>query len=773
MRDPLNKRLPREFIHEFGKYMVIFILMVFSIGLEGGYIVGDGSMIKAYNESFEKYTIEDGNFTTRKKMNLAQKKIVETYGIRTYENFYVELKDDAGRTYRLYKNRDEVDRIDIFEGKIPDSKYEIALDRAFCVNNGFSLNDKIVIDGEEYLLCGIVALSDYSSLFSSSGDIMFDSVSFTVGIVSDEKFSEYDKVLYNYAYLYENAPTDEKEEKEMAEDLSKDLSKEVVLDSFTPRYLNPAITFTGEDMGSDKAMMSVLFYIIIAIMAFVFSLTAATTIRKEMSVIGTLLASGYTKRELIIHYMKLPLLVTLVSAIIGNIVGYTWMKDMVVGLYYNSYSLPTYKTVWSPEAFVSTTLVPIAMMIVIDLLVLNWKLRMPILNFLRKQNTSSRNRRAFPLSRRIPFIDRFRTRIFMKNIPSYLLMLVGILFANLLILFGLDFPKIIDEYEAEMLSNPLAPYITMLNMPPSMNRDDHRLENSFEMLEFYNEVQTDNDTAEKISAYSLRTIADLEMGYNGESVTVYGIEKDSDFIDLDLDDHEIYISSAYADKFLLEEGDHIILKEEYEDTYYDLQIDGTYDYLGGLCIFMSREDLNKAFDMDKETFVGYFSKTPIEDIDKKYIGTVIDDVALTKLSRQLKISFGGMMDMVVVFAVVIYVVLIYILSKMMIESSAQSISMSKIMGYTNGEIASLYIVTTTIVFLILLIGSLPLEIKGLIAIFRYMLTVKMSGWFPLTIGREVLIKTVAIAVVSYTLVTLFELRRIAKVPMDQALKNME
>ena len=223
MRDPLNKRLPREFKNELGKYMVIFILMVFSIGLEGGYVVGDGSMIKAYEKSFEKFTIEDGNFTTRRKMTLAQKNIVEDLGIKVFENFYVEIKDEENRTYRLYKNREEVDRVDLFEGRIPVREDEIALDRAFCANNGISLNDTLTIEKENYTVVGIVALSDYSSLFADQNDIMFDAVNFSVGIVSDDRFDRFTKVQYNYAYLYVEAPLDQEDEKQKADTLSKQL----------------------------------------------------------------------------------------------------------------------------------------------------------------------------------------------------------------------------------------------------------------------------------------------------------------------------------------------------------------------------------------------------------------------------------------------------------------------------------------------------------------------------------------------------------------------
>lgn len=58
-------------------------------------------------------------------------------------------------------------------------------------------------------------------------------------------------------------------------------------------------------------MMIVLLYIVIVIMAFVFRITISNTIRKEAGVIGTLRASGYTKGELIRHYMTLPVIITL------------------------------------------------------------------------------------------------------------------------------------------------------------------------------------------------------------------------------------------------------------------------------------------------------------------------------------------------------------------------------------------------------------------------------------------------------------------------------
>ena len=61
MRNPLRKRLLRELKEEAGKYAVIFLLMILSIGFISGFLVADSSMITAYDNSFEDYNIEDGH----------------------------------------------------------------------------------------------------------------------------------------------------------------------------------------------------------------------------------------------------------------------------------------------------------------------------------------------------------------------------------------------------------------------------------------------------------------------------------------------------------------------------------------------------------------------------------------------------------------------------------------------------------------------------------------------------------------------------------------
>lgn len=782
MKSPLRKRLPRELKSEIGKYLVVFILMVATIGFVSGFLVADGSMLTAYNESFEKYKIEDGNFRTAEQIYKTQREEIEDLGMKLYDNFYLEEPLDNGSTMRIFKNREEINKVCLMEGSLPEKTGEIAIDRMYADNNGLSVGDTLTSGKRTWKVTGLVALSDYSALFQNNNDSMFDSVKFGVSVVTEEEFDSLDqsKLQYNYSWIYDQKPETEKEEKKVSEDLMEDIGGIVTLESFVPRYVNQAIIFTGDDMGGDKAMVTMLLYIVIVIMAFVFGITISNTIRKEAGVIGTLRASGYTRQELVLHYMTLPVLVTLAGALIGNILGYTVFKDVCAAMYYGSYSLPTYVTIWNAEAFLLTTVVPVIIMLVVNYGVLRHKLKLSPLKFLRRDLSSGRGqKRAIRLSPKIKIFSRFRLRVIFQNMSNYVVLFIGIVFANLLLMFGLLLPSALAHYQVEIQENMLAKYQYMLQVPVSAV-SGNKFESLMSLLEFYMDSQTDNEDAEEFSAYSLNT---LPGKYKSEEVTFYGIEPDSKYVKIDFADTgaenssdadaEVYISKAYADKFLLHTGDTITLKEKYEKDEYSFRIVGIYDYTAALCVFMPRSELNQIFDLGDDYYSGYFSDTEITDIKDQYIGSVIDLDALTKISRQLDVSMGSMMGLINGFAIMIYMVLIYLLSKIIIEKNAQSISMVKILGYTNGEISRLYIFSTSIVVVICLLVSLPIETALMNVLFREMMLASISGWITLWIDPMIYVQMFAAGIITYGLVALLEFRRVKKVPMDEALKNVE
>lgn len=754
MKSPLIRRIPRELKGEIGKYLVIFIFMAATIGFISGFLVADDSMITAYNESFEKYNIENGNFILEDKATDDFVKAVEDEGVTIYENYYQEFDTDNNSdgeyesTLRIYKVRKDVDKICLMQGNMPGNDDEIVIDRMYADNNKLKVGDIIKVKDKEYTISGLVAFSDYSALFSDNTDMMFDAVKFSVAAVTDEEFDRITtgNMRYNYSWKYDKEPTDEQAEKTRAEELMKVMAANGILKSYIPGYQNQAINFTGDDMGSDRSMMIILLYILIAIMAFIFAVTTTNTIAKESSIIGTLRATGYTRSELTRHYTVLPVIVTLVAALVGNIMGYTWFKDVCASMYYGSYSLPTYKTLWNADAFVLTTVIPVIIMIFINVVIVAHKLKISPLKFLRHDLSRNKNKKATRLPD-IKFIRRFRMRIILQNMSGYITLLIGIVFANLLLLFGLFMKPLLNDYGDEIIDNMICRYQYVLKTP----------------------VDTQIDGAERYLMTSLKTTVEKSKA---DEVSVYGIQDDSDYLNIDFPSDGVYASEGYLDKYELSVGDVITLKEKYSDKTYDFKIKGTYNYPAGLAIFMNDDEYRKVFDKDSEYYTGYFSDEELTDIDSNYIYTKITEDDLTKTTRQLKVSMGGMFELVKMFAIIMFIILVYLLTKIIIEKNSLSISMVKILGYTNGEIGRLYVMATTIVVILWILVSLPVSTLIIEEIYRYMMA-DMGGWIMLKIRPQIYITMFIMSVASYGIIAALQMRKISKIPLDEALKNVE
>lgn len=752
MKNPLIKRLPRELKGEIGKYIVLFLFITMMIGIVSGFLVAAGSMSVAYDESFEKYNIESGNFELLQKADDDAIKKIEDgeEKIKVYENFYLdEETKEVDSTVRIFKNRKDIDKICVMEGELPTTDDEIAIDRMYAVNNDYKVGDNITLGDKKLKITGYVALSDYSALYSNPSDTMFDSVKFGVAIVTDSLFDEFGEtnLHYSYSWKYDKAPVDDKDAQDKAEELMKHINSISPLTQFIPEYSNQAIHFTGDDIKGDSTMIAVFLYLFMVIIAFIFAITTGNTIAKEANVIGTLRASGYTKAELVRHYLATPMFVVLVAAVVGNILGYTCFKDFAVSAYYGSYSLPTYVTLWNAEAFVKTTVVPLIILFVINLVMLINKLSLSPLKFLRRDLKKHQKKKAFKLNTKIGILKRFRLRIIFQNIPNYVTIFVGVLFASVIIFFGLAMKPMLLHYQEVIEDNMIAKYQYVLKAP----------------------IETETKGAEKYCAGSMKTVDDK---LKEENVTVYGIQKDSKFVKADITDDGVYISDGYSQKFGIDVGDELTMKESYGDKKYTFKVDGVYDEPAAIAVYMTDNNFIKTFDLDDGYFNGYFSNTKIKDIDDLYIATTITKDDMTKTSRQLIVSMGSMISAFAGAGIISFMLIIYLLSKVVIEKNSQSISMTKILGYNNREINSLYITTTSIVVIVSLILSVPLVNVTLKYIFIAAFA-QYSGWLPYYIPAYIFVEVPLFGIIAYAVVAFILTRRVKKVPLDEALKNVE
>lgn len=767
--NPLIKRIPRELKTDWKKYFVISIFLILVIGFVSGLYVANNSMIKAADESADKYKLEDGHFELTKKADEELiKKISSETNSKIYEFFYRnenEDNDNDGKsdgTIRVYVKNDEINEACIMDGRLPENENEVAIDRMHADNAGITVDDEIKIGDYKYKVVGLIAYVNYSTLHEKNTDLMFDAINFDVGMLTKDGFDRLgERIHYSYSWFYNEKPVGNVENKEASDEFLENMYIQVLsegndVEDYLPAYTNNAIQFAVSDIESDKSLGEALLAVFIVIIAFIFALTISNTISKESAVIGTLRASGYTKGELVFHLVSTPMVVTVISALIGNVLGYTVFKDAVVNMYYNSYSLPSYKTLWNSEAFVKTTIVPMVIMLVVNLVIITNNMKKTPLQFLRHDLKKRKRQKTVRLPR-VSFFSRFRMRIILQNISNYLMLFVGISFVMVLLAFSIGMPETLDYYKKTAADSMISKYQYVLMS--CVDKDG-------------NVVETENEDAEKYLMTSLL----YKEGEHEEEISLYGIAGDSGYIRSEqlssLKEGEIVITDSFSEKFSLKEGDTIILDEKYADESYEYKIAGFYEGTQSVAAFVREKSFRENFSVDDGMFTGFFSDSKIDDLDTDLIAAVITEKEITKMCDQLDLSMGSMLEYFQYLCIGLSIILIYLLTKIIIEKNENAISMTKILGYQNSEIARLYLLSTTFVVVIesmlgIFVGQAVMRYYWKIMIMDY------SGWYAFKLSAAGYIKMFVFVIVGYMAAALLDFNRIKKIRMDEALKNIE
>lgn len=904
MHNPLNKRFKRDLRSDAGKYVAIFLFIVFFIGAASGFMVADNSVFAQFKTADVEYNVEDGHLAFNVKPSAdVLSKIESQNDLKLYDLNYKEETIKHGKTLRIYKVRNELNKECLMSGEMPKAENEIAVDRMFAENNKIAVGDNVNINSKNYIVSGLIALSDYSALFKSNGDMMFDAVGFGVAVMTNDGYNTIETAheTVNYAWKYNLPVEDEETEnaksellmkslekilkeydepliqaqvdslyddakpyinrlkaefesaekqleskylsaivhtnandtakmakelgitekqyknlKQVLEDAEKDSDKwdfdsldsapKINLDDYktssdmdfdemyeeiykvvdavsgaglydcsqiyrdlaslkkitdkfsiddsgvlnitdySAKYTNKSIMYAREDSTSDKATMMLMTYIVMVMIAFLFAVTTSNTISKEANVIGTLRAMGYSKGELIGHYMFLPMVVTVVGGIVGNVLGYTAFQKVFESVYYSNYSLPTYKMLWNMNAFLETTVVPFVLMLLVNFVMLSKKLKISPLNFIRGELKENGQKRLIKLPKKMPFFSKFRLRILFQNVPSYLTLALGVFLAGTLVVFGSMYGPLLDDYANIVKENQISKY-------------------QYVMI---NEAETKVLDAEKFCMTSLQT---TDKKFIADDVTIYGVENQSRYIKENIPAGEVLVSSAMADKFNLSIGDDVTLKEAYKDKTYSFKVGGIYNYDAAITVFMNRTDYVRQFNEDSNYFNGYFSNKKLNDLDDTDVATVITEKDLTKVVTQMQVSMTEFVKVFKALGVVIFLLVMFILTKQIIEKNSKSVSMAKILGFSDIEIGKLYIIITSLVVLASLLISVPLISLALRWCFKSYLYTQMTGYIPYIISNSCYVTMVVLGIVSYSVVACLMLLKIKKTPLGEALKN--
>ena len=491
---PLARRLPRELRNNIGKYLGIFLLMCGAIALTSGFLLAAHSIGSIIDEMRDEYTIEDGRVITAFEATDDQLEAVADAvegvgGVTFYKNFSIDADikkptgdDSTKRTLRTYEHRTEVDIASYCEGTEPQEDDEVAVDRVFAKNNELAVGDTVELSGRAYTICGIMTQPDSQALFPNNSDFTVNTITYGVAEVTGAGFAALEDAggapTYTYSFVFNDRDLSVADRTDAEKNMVKALTDaDARVDDLIDADSNQGIGYARDDVDGDSAMWTTLLDIIIVIMAFVFVVLTNATIEEESAIIGTLLASGYRKREIVLHYLALPAIVGILAAGLGCALGVAFFTEPMRNLYYGSYSLPPFHVYWSWEIFVKCAVVPAAALILITLVGLLRKMGKTPLQFLRHEASGkSGTKRGLRLPERMGFVARFRLRIFLRNLGNFATLFVGVAFASLLLLFGLAILPTMTHYADNLETSLVAEHQYTLKAPLELSGTDQERE---------------------------------------------------------------------------------------------------------------------------------------------------------------------------------------------------------------------------------------------------------------------------------------------------------
>lgn len=748
MRNPLYKRIPRELRKNCLKYIGMILILVCTICVGTSFQATLNAAQNYLNDIKDANVQEDGYFETASPVSDEIITHFEEDGIRVYENFYATENDfeDSSKII-LFNERNEIDIPTVFEGRLPEKADEIALDHVFASNRGISIGETIKLLGNEYKITGTVALPDYTSLFMNNTDLVMNTNHFCVSVLSEEGFDELEgrQITYRYSYRLDDRGLKDSKKVTISEDMQKYLIMNgATLQSFLRKDQNQSISFLEMDIGTDGPFITVFVYILVGLIAFIFAILTNNTIENEAVIIGTLRASGYKKGEIIWHYLQPTFIVAIIGSALGNAIGYTLMLKPFEDLYYTSYSVGRLNIKFSIPMFVTTTILPVVIMIGINYLMMARKLSLSPLKFLRKELKKGKRRKSIKLPN-LSFINRFRLRVIIQNLGSYIMLFIGVFLASFLLMFGIGMDPLMKHYTDEIDKSLPYEYQYILKGP------------------------VDIEQGEKVFVYEMDSW--FSLGQKDVDVAIYGIDKDTEFFEGAYSEDGIVISSATANKLGLKSGDTLKLKDTNKEKEYEFEIKAVYDYSATLAVFMDKSDLNELLDVEDGTYNCILSDTKL-DIEENLIVKQISRTDMIGAANQMMDSFEVVIVVMNVFSVVVYIIMIYILTRVVIDKNALSISYMKVFGYNAKEIRKLYLTTTTIVVIASLLVCIPLEIE-LFKLTLIFMSVLIEGYMEFYLPVWVYIAIVVIGIVAYFAINALNILSVKKIPMTDALKNRE
>lgn len=518
------------------------------------------------------------------------------------------------------------------------------------------------------------------------------------------------------------------------------------LKSFTKAEDNQKISSASTDVATNKSMALTVGVVLIALFTYVISVFVSHQIQRETSVIGSLYALGVKKKDLLIHYITLPTLITFVSGVIGTCIGFsnfgigTQTQDS-----YNYFSLPKFDIIHPVYLLIYGLVMPPVICIIVNLIVINKQLSRTALSLMRNEQKQHKYSKANIKSDK--FISVFRKRQLLRESRAVITIVVGVFVSILIMTLGIDIYALCSNIKTDTVEDTKYNYMYTYKYPEKTVPAGGE------------EVYTE-------------TLSKTYLG-NTLDITLMGITENNKYFSANpsTTENSVVVSNSVSERYGVSKGDIITLTDKVTKDIHSFKVDDVCQYSVGFTVFMDIDNMREMFDKADNYYNVVLSEDKL-DVDEGRLYSIMTKDDVKKSSDVFIKLMNPTIYMIVIVSGIIFCVVLYLMMGVMIDRSAFGISLMKVFGFRSKEIKKLYLNGNTV---IILVGSyLSIIISKLLVDAYFPNTIaNIACEMNLSLSVYAYVAEFAFVTLAYFVINTILIFKINKITLADVLKNRE
>ena len=365
----LRKDAFKEIINTRKRFLSILLIVLLGVGFFAGIRAVSPDMKKTADMYFDENKMMDIEVISTKGLtdddvkeiqDLQDVKIVEG----TYSKDVLTKVDEEEVVLKIHTLSDNINCVKLQQGEMPKNEEECVVEESFLNSTNKKIGDTIILEAKDTLagpnlknkeikIVGSIRSPLYISRERGSTKLASGKINYYIYVPQSEIISQIYTEIYVRVKDADKLDTfsDEYEDKikKVKSDI-ENIAKERTESEYEKLKVKPEWYVLDRNQNTGYASYSQdserianigkVFPVVFFVIAALISLTSMTRMVEEQRVqIGTLKALGYTKVQIALKYIIYAVLATLIGGIIGMLLGFRILPEIIYNMYAMMYSM--------------------------------------------------------------------------------------------------------------------------------------------------------------------------------------------------------------------------------------------------------------------------------------------------------------------------------------------------------------------------------------------------------------------------------------------------